>query len=225
MPRIARVVVEGIPHHVIQRGNRNQQVFFSDEDRRTYLEILKIQMDLHRIQIWAWCLMDTHVHFVAVPSQREGFHRAFAETHRLYSRRINFREGWRGYLFQGRFLSFPMDEKHLYASVRYVENNPVRAGITPKAEDFPWSSARAHVLGAPDPILSRCYLEQEMEDWGGFLRSGTQDDDIKEMDHHARTGRPLGDVSFIDNLERLLGRRLLKQKPGPRTRAQSFVLN
>ena len=118
-----------------------------------------------------------------------------------------------------------MDEKHLYASVRYVENNPVRAGITPKAEDYPWSSARAHILGTPDPILSRCYLEQEMEDWGGFLRSGTQDDDIKELDHHARTGRPLGDASFIDNLERLLGRRLLKQKPGPRTRAQSFVLN
>jgi putative transposase len=215
MPRIARVVVEDIPQHVIQRGNRNQPVFFSDEDKQAYLGLLKAQLDIHQVSIWAWCLMDTHVHFVAVPSRKETFSRAFAETHRLYSRRINFREGWRGYLFQGRFSSFPMDESYLYAAMRYVENNPVKASIVRRAEDYPWSSARAHVLGTPDPILSPCFLEEAIEDWGLFLREGPETE-TRLLDTHAKTGRPLGSNHFVERLETLLNRQLKKQKPGPK---------
>ena len=215
MARIARVVTENIPHHVIQRGNRNQLVFFSDADKNQYLKILKTQLHLNQVHIWAWCLMDTHVHFVAVPSKKETFARAFAETHRLYSRMINFREGWRGYLFQGRFSSFPMDESYLYAAVRYVENNPVKAKMTHYADDYPWSSARAHIRKEKDLILSKCFLEDEIDDWRLFLKSGT-DSETDSLDKHAKTGRPLGDDSFIKGLERLLGRRLVKGRPGPK---------
>ena len=215
MARIARVVAENIPHHVIQRGNRNQPVFFSNDDKAAYLQLLKTQIRLHQVQIWAWCLMDTHVHFVAVPLKKETFARAFAETHRLYSRRINFREGWRGYLFQGRFSSFPMNEQYLYAATRYVENNPVKAGITSKAEDYPWSSARTRILGSSDPVLTPCFLDDEMGDWRAFLRSGS-DREIRDIEKHAKTGRPLGDSSFVERLEVVLKRPLGKKKPGPK---------
>ena len=217
MARIARVVAENIPHHVIQRGNRNQPVFFSDEDKSAYLNILQKHLKINEVSIWAWCLMDTHVHFVAVPSDKETFCRAFAETHRLYSRMINFREGWKGYLFQGRFSSFPMDENYLYAAVRYVENNPVKAGIAKNAHDYKWSSAAAHVLGSSDPILSRCFLDLEIRDWNNFLRSGI-DKESDMLDKYAKTGRPLGDGSFVEKLERLIKRPLKKAKPGPKKR-------
>lgn len=217
MARIARVVVENIPHHVIQRGNRNQPVFFSDEDKTEYLKLLKTQLEINRVQIWAWCLMDTHVHFVAVPACKETFARAFAETHRLYSRMVNFREGWRGYLFQGRFSSFPMDESYLYAATRYVENNPVKARMVENAEDYAWSSAKAHVHQEADPILSRCFLDEEINDWRSFLNSGADgEEDVHQQ--HANTGRPLGNADFINKLEILLNRRLIKQNPGRKKR-------
>ena len=224
MPRIARVVAESIPHHVIQRGNRNQTVFFSDEDKTAYLELLKTQIQKHQVRIWAWCLMDNHVHFVAVPSRQDSFSRAFAETHRLYSRRINFREGWRGYLFQGRFSSFPMDERHLYAAVRYVENNPVKAKVGESAEDYPWSSARSHVLHIPDGILSPCFLQDEILNWSKYLR-GASNKEEELLSAHLRTGRPLGDASFIEKLEAALGRKLRKQKPGPKAGKFASAVN
>ena len=224
MSRIARVVVENIPHHVIQRGNRNQPVFFSENDKAAYLKIFKEQLRINNVQIWAWCLMDTHVHFVAVPAKKETFNRAFAETHRLYSRRINFREGWRGYLFQGRFSSFPMDEKYLYAAVRYVENNPVKAQLVKHAEDYPWSSARAHIMGSSDELLSPCFLEKEIRDWRIFLSGGTNNE-VKNLEKHAMTGRPLGEGSFVEKLEQFLSRRFTKQKPGPRKRKPNRELS
>ena len=224
MPRIARVVAENIPHHVIQRGNRNQPVFFSDNDKIEYLKILKAQIQINEVHIWAWCLMDTHVHFVAVPTKKETFNRAFAETHRLYSRMINFRQGWRGYLFQGRFSSFPMDEKYLYAAVRYVENNPVKAKITQSAEDYPWSSARAHILGSSDQVLSACFLEKEIKDWRAFLRSGIPNE-VEDLERHTKTGRPLGETSFVEQLEHVLRRQFAKQKPGPKRKEALLAVN
>src|SRR3989338_11311255 len=113
MPQTARVVAPQQPHHVTQRGNRNQPVFFSDKDRREYLNILKVQASKTGVKIWAWCLMDNHVHFVAVPESETALAVCFGETHKRYTRHINLREGWRGYLWQGRFKSFLMDTSYL----------------------------------------------------------------------------------------------------------------
>ena len=136
MARIARVVAPNMPHHVVQRGNRKQKVFFSDDDKVAYLKILKEQSQKFRVLIWAYCLMDNHVHFVAVPQGEEGLANTFGQAHRHYTRLVNFREGWRGYLWQGRFSSYVLDENYLYGAVRYIENNPVRAGLVSKAEGF-----------------------------------------------------------------------------------------
>ena len=129
MTRIARVVAPGYPHHVTQRGNRRQQTFFGDDDYQAYMDLMTEWCGHHGNEVWAYCLMPNHVHPVVVPSSEDGFRRGIGEAHRRYSRRINFREGWRGHLWQGRFGSYVMDEKHLLAAVRYIEMNPVRAGM------------------------------------------------------------------------------------------------
>ena len=167
--RMARVVVAGMPHHVIQRGNRRQDVFFNDEDRQAYLKILQEQSRKYDVEIWAYCLMRNHVHLIAAPRQEPSLALAIGETHKRYTRMINFRERWRGYLWEGRFKSFVLDEVYIYAAVRYVERNPVRAKIVTKAEDYYWSSARAHVSRLDDQVLSEFYLMDEIEDWSQYL--------------------------------------------------------
>ena len=202
MPQVARLTVSHYPHHVIQRGNRNQRVFFSDRDRQQYLNILKIQSQESKIKIWAWCLMDNHVHFVVVPESEGALARCFGETHKRYTRYINAREGWKGFLWQGRFKSYLMDNDYLHAAVRYVERNPLEAGIVKRPEEYPWSSARARILGAKDPILSKCFLDDEISDWSAFLQK--EDDTKKFIQLHSTTGRPLGNSDFIGQLEQLL---------------------
>jgi len=216
MARIARVVVPNHPHHIIQRGNRRQNVFFSDHDKEAYVALLVEQIKKWNIDIWAYCLMDNHVHLIAMPKDEYGLARSIGETHRRYTRTINFREKWRGYLWQGRFISYPMDEKYLYAAMRYIELNPVRAGLTSKAEDYHWSSAKAHVLKEKDTLLSNNFMISEIENWRSYLAKNDEID-IEVFRKHANTGRPLGNQNFVNKLEKLTGRILQKQKPGPKS--------
>lgn len=139
MPRAARLVLPGIPHHVTQRGNRKQRTFFVDSDFRLYLSLLRHWCRRSGTALWAWCVMPNHVHAILVPSSPDGLRGTLAPAHRRYSWEINQRQGWRGNLWQGRFASFPMDEAHLHACLRYVELNPVRAGLVDRPEQWPWS--------------------------------------------------------------------------------------
>lgn len=139
------MVVPGYPHHVTQRGVRSIPIFGNDDDRRAYLEVMAEQMSRFGVEVLAWCLMTNHTHLVAVPKDQVALARAIGEAHRRYTRMKNFTEGVRGYLFQGRFGSCVLDERHLLTAARYVELNPVHAGMTKKAEEYPWSSARFHL--------------------------------------------------------------------------------
>jgi len=216
MARIARVVVPGIPHHIVQRGNRRQEVFFSDDDRRSYLDYLRLYAKPAGVHFWGYCLMDNHVHIIAVPDKEDSFACGFAEAHRRYTRMINFREGWRGYLWEGRFKSCPLSEFHLYAAMRYIERNPVRAKIVKNAWDYPWSSAKAHVFRQKDHLLEDNFILSETKDWKAFLSTQDEQDTVKLLKAHAYSGRPLGENKFIETIERLTGRMLQKQKPGPK---------
>ncbi len=216
MPRIARVVAPGYPHHIIQRGNRRQQVFFSDKDKYVYLKLFRQLSRRYRLECWAYCLMDNHVHFVVVPKTKDSF-RAVAETNRRYTQIVNARNDWRGYLWQGRFTSFVMDEQYCYEAVRYVENNPVRAGIAAKAEDYRFSSARHHVSNTgKDAFVSRCFLDERIKDWKCYLQERA--DGGEEFRKHEKTGRPLGTEEFLIKLEDMLGIRLRKKKAGRKPR-------
>ena len=173
MARHARVVVAGAPHHVTQRGNRRQKTFFEDADYLAYLQFAREAFAEAGVEVWAYCLMPNHVHLIAAPSQPEALAQAVGATHVRYTRRINSRERWTGYLWQGRFASFPMDEHHLRQCVRYVGLNPVRAGLAARAVDWRWSSVRAHLEGRRDPLLTPNPLaERPGRRPDGILRPG-----------------------------------------------------
>jgi putative transposase len=223
MARLARIVVPLVPHHVTQRGNRRQTVFFSDDDYRRYLALLGEYTRAAGVGIWAWCLMPNHVHLMLVPEHPESLRAALAEAHRRYSRAVNFREGWRGYLWQGRFASCPMDEPHTLAAARYIELNPVRAHLASRPEDWPWSSARAHLGGIADGITDVSALRQHVANWASFLADGLDDAALDAIRGGERTGRPLGDETFIKRLEATTGRQLARQRPGPKPVNQNSV--
>ena len=216
MARLARVVAAGLPHHVTQRGNRRQAVFFGDDDYAAYRDLLAEGCRAAGVAVWAYCLMPNHVHLILAPRDADGLRAALGEAHRRYTRHVNFREGWRGYLWQGRFASFPMDQRHLLACARYVELNPVRAGLARRARDWRWSSARAHLAGSDDGLVAVEPLLALAPDWAEFLRAGLADEERDAIRAGERTGRPLGAPGFVKRLEKRLGRELARRKPGPK---------
>jgi len=218
MARMARIVIPNIPHHITQRGNRSQKVFFSDKDKTFYLNLLYKHAKEAGLTFWAYCLMDNHVHLIAIPEREDSLAKGIGDTHKYYTRMVNFRENWRGYLWQGRFSSFPLDEKYLYAAIRYVERNPIRAGIVKRAQDYEFSSAKAHVYKTKDYLLSDNFVTDEIRDWEAFLSGEDKEQDIKLFKKHARVGRPLGQEDFIENLEKMTGRVLKLRKPGRKGR-------
>jgi len=225
MARMGRVVAPGMPHHVTQRGNRRMQTFFCEEDYRAYLWLVVQWCGRHGVAIWTYCLMPNHVHLILVPPSEGALAQAVGEAHRRYTRRVNFREGWRGHLWQERFASFAMDEGYLLAAARYVEMNPVEAGLARRPEDWAWSSAAAHIAGRPDAVAEGQWPAERTAGWvctwGEFLMQGHEDGFAESMGRHERTGRPLGETPFLRRLERLLGRALVPRKPGRRRKSQS----
>jgi putative transposase len=174
--------------------------------------------------------MDNHVHLILLPKSGDGLRRALAESHRRYTRHVNFREGWRGHLFQARFASYPMAGAHLLAAIRYVENNPVAAGMVGRAEDWRWSSAKTHADGtraAADPLTDLSALSLQVRNWRAMLKHGWQSADLGEqgealadtIEARLRTGRPLGPEDWIAEVERQTGRPLAPQKRGPKPKA------
>ena len=160
--------------------------------------------------------MNNHVHLIAVPEKEKSLALGIGEAHRRYTRMINFREKWKGHLWQGRFISYVLDEKHAYVALRYVERNPVRAKIVSRAEDYRWSSAKAHLQKRKDKLLSDNFLTSEIKDWSAYLSEEDKQENINILQKHSNTGRPLGGIKFIEKIEKLLGRDLKKKKPGPR---------
>jgi putative transposase len=214
MARQARIVVPGEAHHVTQRGNRNMQVFFNADDSAAYKTLLAAHCKEAEVEVLAWCLMPNHVHLVLVPNDEDGLRRALGETHRRYTKHINAREGWRGHLWQERFHSFAMDEAHLLEAVRYIELNPVRAGLAKKAHDWRWSSARAHLEGCKDGLVSLQPMFNRVDNWQSYLDEENSEENIKNLHQHSRTGRPLGNAKFIGKLEAMLGRKLAAGQRG-----------
>ncbi len=178
-----RLVAVGLPHHIIQRGNRRQVVFFNDEDKKYYLDILRVSCNKYGVNIWAWCLMDNHVHFIAVPETKESLKSCFSETHVKYTRRINFREGWRGHLWQGRFGSSVLNDIYMITCARYIERNPVRAKVVKLPWIYNWSSAAYHVGDkAMDPLVKGDHiLRERIVDWKSFLLEQDEDRFLKSI--------------------------------------------
>jgi putative transposase len=201
MPRTARVVVPEAPHHVVQRGNRRQRTFFCPQDYVAYLKIAAEEFSKAGVQVWAYCLMPNHVHLIAVPERQDALAAAVGLTHLRYTLRVNEREGWTGFLWQGRFASFPMDERYLLACERYVGLNPVRAGLAKHACEWPWSSVRAHIMGGSDPLLTpEPMIERLGKDLAQVFDTDVEDEMRQVLRRAAVTGRPLGAADWIKSL-------------------------
>jgi len=212
MARIARVALEGVPYHVTQRGNGRQQVFFADEDYRLYLDLLRLNAERHRLQIWAYCLMPNHVHFVAVPERAAALAKTFGRTHADYARHFNLQQRSCGHVWQARFFSCPLGGAHLWLAMAYVERNPVRARLADEAEAYRWSSAEAHLTGydAARLVSMEAWRKQyTVERWREVLRTSFAEEALAERLREATArGRPFGAEEFVEELERKAERRL-----------------
>ena len=212
MPRLARTVCARVPHHISQRGNRREAVFFTDDDYHAYLAWLKDYAEKHAVEILAYCLMTNHIHLIAVPASEDGMEKALKPLHMRYAQRINRSQGWKGHLWQGRFFSSALDDDYLWAAVRYVERNPVRARMVRKAENYRWSSASAHCGLKPDPVLTRKPSWQKqfesIGDWSAWLAEGDETQRLEVLRRNVDKGLPCGPEKFIQKLEKLTGRAL-----------------
>ena len=196
------------------------RTFFVDRDYQYYLQLLSDTKEEAGIEVWAYCLMPDHVHFVVVPKLENSLSRLFRSVHRHYSRAINFRKHWKGHLWQERFHSFVMDERYLLATVRYVELNPVKAKLCPSPEHWRWSSAKAHIQGIDDNVVTVRPMLDRVSHWAEYLLCEQTQEDLMSISQHSRTGRPAGNIEFVEKLEQVTGRYLKKKKPGPKPRLE-----
>ena len=219
MPRIARAVAVGVPHHVTQRGNNRVDVFFNDKDREYYLRMLARYCEEFKLEVWAYCLMTNHVHLLVVPKRDNALAQGIGRTNLMYTQYVNREYQRSGRLWQNRFFSCPVErDEYLWAVCRYLERNPVRAKLVKRPWDYRWSSARHHVQAAPDPILgeSQWLDPSQRTEYREYLDHKEPEFDQTRIRTSTQTGRPLGSLCFIQKLELKLGRILIPQKAGRR---------
>ena len=211
MPRLARTVAVGCAHHITQRGNNRQDVFFVDDDRQVYLDLLKEQAGTYALEIAGYCLMSNHIHLIGIPHTEDALAKAIGRTHFRYTQYINRFHRRSGHLWQGRFYSCALDERHFFLAMKYIELNPVRARLCRRPWRYPFSSAAAHVEPkAKSEILNlpRWFDMISAEQWRKALADGLSDSEVVRLRLNTHTGRPLGSDSFLSKLEKLLGRRV-----------------
>jgi len=217
MPRTARIIVPHVPHHIVQRGNNRQNVFWEREDFLKYCGWMNRYAGQYRVDILAYCLMINHVHFIAEPEDETGLSRLLNTLHMRYAQYQNAKRNRSGHLWQGRFVSYPMDRDWLLQAAAYVELDPVKAGMVKRAWDYRWSSVHAHLSGVDrQDIIQPEKLQSLTGDWKEYLLNAHRQLNA-EFERHEKTGRPLGKDSLIEKAERFLGRDLKKKMPGPKT--------
>ena len=211
MPRTARIAIPDVPHHITQRGNNRQDVFFVDDDRRVYLSLLKEHADKYGLEILGWCLMTNHIHLIARPADTKALAKALGRTHFRYTQYINRLHGRSGHLWQNRFYSCPLGKQHFWRALRYIEQNPVRAEMVKQPAQYKWSSAKAHLSGIdPAGLLNVGWWRQASAriDWKQALRIPQPQEQVDQIRRNTHTGRPLASDSFISKLEKLVNKRL-----------------
>ena len=204
MPRTARIVIPGVPHHVTQRGNSGQAVFFDEEDRENYLELLRHYSDEQGLRTVGYCLMTNHIHLVTIPRTEDSLAGAVGLTHQLYTTYFNDKHGKNGHLWQSRFYSCPMDEGHAVSALAYTELNPVRAGMVSDAGAYRWSSASPHLGMGGDPLLdlTRWFNHFDAGEWSRTLEEFPGKCDVADtIRRYTKKGAPLGrDKRFLDRV-------------------------
>ncbi len=221
MPRVRRIRLAGIPNHVTHRGNQRRQVFFGHSDYSDYLALLRDYSQMFSMRVWAYCLMPNHVHLLAVGEHADSISRAIGNTQRVFARRRHRYAQVTGHLWGTRHYAGPLDEAHVWAAVRYIERNPVRACLAAPATAYPWSSAAAHAGLRHDSLLDSARpFPGPVGDWAAWLAIDIEATTADALRRNTTLGRPTGCEAFITELERRTGRRLRPRKPGPPPRRE-----
>jgi len=211
MPRNARVVAPGLPYHITQRGTNRDRVFFTVGDRKLYLRLVGESVDEAGVRVLAYCLMSNHVHFIVVPEREDSLAVLFGRANGRFAQAVNIERGRCGHLWQARFHSCPMSETHLWAGLRYVEENPCRAGMVAAAADYRWSSAAAHLTGARDRsgILDLRFWEQAggVDTWAEMFAAPWGEARVAELRRCTYAGRPFGEEVFVEAMEERFARK------------------
>ena len=218
MPRVARVVLPGYPHHITHRGNYKQIVFEQPDDYIFYSNLVKKYFPKYGLDILCYVLMPNHVHFILIPEVKDALAKGLNVTQMIYAQYINEKHSTQGHLWSSRFYSCILDPAHLYRAVRYVERNPVRAKLVKKAWDWQWSSAKEHVFGEKGIVpLVEVAKFIDVDNWGKYLSQ--EDEEYNEkLRKHTRTGKPIGDKSFVEKLETIFGRRFSSELGRPKSK-------
>jgi putative transposase len=200
---------------VTHRGNRRGDVFLTAQDRRAYLRSLRRYATRYELEVWAYCLMTNHVHLIVVGWRPDSLSRAIGCAHARHAMRLNRANAWTGHLWGNRFYSSVLDDAYLWHAVRYVETNPVRAGMVPMASAYQWSSARAHSGGGRDPLLAPCRpFPGRVDDWSSWLASEEDAEAFQSLRSNTAKGRPSGNEVFVECLEADLRRQLRRPRMG-----------
>lgn len=209
MPKIPRLIGVNLPHHITQRGNHKHTVFYEEDDYIRYLKLFEHYRKKHNVSVLAYCLMPNHVHFVAIPERKDSFSKAINVSHMRYTQQLNKKRDMSGSLWQGRYYSCILDEPHVYHAIKYVENNPVRAGSVNKPWDWKWSSASAHIGKGKDIIvLSNTNKYMNVVDWKEYLYERQGIYMMTRLRTNTISGKPLCNDSYISELEKILGRQI-----------------
>lgn len=226
MPRTARIVIPGLAHHVTQRGNNRQDVFFVHDDRAAYLTFLARECQRYRVAILGYCLMTNHTHLLLMPTTAESLARAVGRTHWLYAQYLNRMHRRSGHVWQNRFYSAPIDDENVLLGLRYIERNPLRARMARNAAKYLWSSAAVHCDGraataSAARIDPRAFLDLRWwreasrgVNWTEELVEPIEDRELSRIRRATHTGRPLASDHWLAKLESKLGRRLRARPVG-----------
>lgn len=218
MARRPRLTIIGHPHHITQRGIRKLDIFKSDLDRKIYLKIFHEYSSKYGLTTIGYCLMTNHIHFIVVPEFSFSISKTFKDTHCSYAKYFNLRYQFKGHLFEDRFYSCAMDERHSINAIRYVERNPVEAGIVEFAQYYRWSSALSHInQKIIDPLIdekSKNIFNSSMYNWNDELQRRKTLDDQNLHELHLKIGLPLGGTDFLEKLKKDYNIEVEFKKPG-----------
>jgi putative transposase len=212
-----------LPRHVLQRGNDRQRCFFDDRDRLLYLQALREAAEREDVVVHAWVLMDNHVHLLLTPTATGAVSRMMQSIGRRYVRALNQHRKRTGTLWEGRFKSLLVDsDDHVLACYRYIELNPVRAGMVARAIDYPWSSHAANALGAEDGWIRPhpAYLalgasaQTQQARYREWLAAGTDPQELDEIRQHTAQQRCWGSEAFRAQVEAGTGQCARLRSPG-----------
>ncbi len=222
MARLARIIIPGVPHHITQRGNGRQRVFFSNEDYGLYRDLLQTHCAANGVEVWAWCLMPNHTHLLLVPQEKDGIRAALSKVHRIYAGHIHARLKRTSHFWQGRFGSVALDEDDLLNAFRYIGLNPVRARLCAQGGNWPWASSHVYIEAVEDGVTAKGPMLSRYPDMRAlFEHSQIYYCAAFERLRKAETiGRPLGNKTFLDTIEATTGRDIKPAKRGPKAKMQ-----